>query len=650
MSVAFAYGRDGRRVALLSISLVALLAIEGPAHAEGQGTGWKAETKVAERGDTKTDAAQGTGWKTETKVAQKAAPPPAEKAEDKPVVSDKRAVAPNATVNLLNLLAEKGVITREQANELIPQVDNEDFVVREALKDAATKADDAAKAATAAASAAAPPGSRRVSYVPDSVKRELRDEVRNEVMTKAKNEGWASPGAYPEWASRIKFSGDIRGRFEGQFFPSGYNATGQLIDFNAINTGSPYDLSNANLYGPPLLNTTQDRERFRLRARLAMDADLSEGFTAGIRMATGSDSSPVSTNQTLGASGGNFSKYSLWLDRAYLKYDTRMADAAFGSFGPMRGTDAAVSLGRFDNPFWSPTDLVWHKDLGFDGLAIQTKRELRPGFTSFAAAGAFPIFNTALDFASDQAVKTASDDKYLLGAQLGFKWQMRPEFAWTLGASYFDFENVQGRLSSLCDVSTTKSCDTDSLRPSFAQKGNTYTALRNVYLDPAQTNPSNPQYFGLASAYRPIVAATRLDFGNFHPVHVLLDGEFVWNSAFEKSAFAHAVNNYAANTGLYNGGSMGWLARLTVGHQDLKAFGDWNAHIGYKYLESDATVDAFVDSDFGLGGTNLKGYFVGGNFALSKNVYATARWLSANAIAGAPYAVDVLQVDLNAKF
>jgi hypothetical protein len=105
MSVAFAYGRDGRRVALLSISLVALLAIEGPAHAEGQGTGWKAETKVAERGDTKTDAAQGTGWKTETKVAQKAAPPPAEKAEDKPVVSDKRAVAPNATVNLLNLLA-----------------------------------------------------------------------------------------------------------------------------------------------------------------------------------------------------------------------------------------------------------------------------------------------------------------------------------------------------------------------------------------------------------------------------------------------------------------------------------------------------------------------------------------------------------------
>ena len=61
-------------------------------------------------------------------------------------------------------------------------------------------------------------------------------------------------------------------------------------------------------------------------------------------------------------------------------------------------------------------------------------------------------------------------------------------------------------------------------------------------------------------------------------------------------------------------------------------------------------VDAFADSDFGLGGTNLKGYFVGGNVGLGDNVWATLRWMSANGIAGVPYAVDVLQVDLNARF
>ncbi len=160
--------------------------------------------------------------------------------------------------------------------------------------------------------------------MPDIVKQQLRDDIRKEVMSQAKSEGWASPGKYPEWASRIRFYGDFRGRYEGQFFPEeGYNATSsEQVDFNAINTGSPYELANSNLKGPPYLNTSQDRERFRLRARLSMDADLSDGFTAGMRLATGSDASPVSPNQTFGGSGGNFSKYSIWLDRAYLKYET----------------------------------------------------------------------------------------------------------------------------------------------------------------------------------------------------------------------------------------------------------------------------------------------------------------------------------------
>ena len=61
-------------------------------------------------------------------------------------------------------------------------------------------------------------------------------------------------------------------------------------------------------------------------------------------------------------------------------------------------------------------------------------------------------------------------------------------------------------------------------------------------------------------------------------------------------------------------------------------------------------MDAFVDSDFGLGGTNLKGYFIGGNVGVADNVWATLRYMSANNIAGAPYAVDIVQLDLNAKF
>jgi hypothetical protein len=71
---------------------------------------------------------------------------------------------------------------------------------------------------------------------------------------------------------------------------------------------------------------------------------------------------------------------------------------------------------------------------------------------------------------------------------------------------------------------------------------------------------------------------------------------------------------------------------------------------GYKYIQSDAVMDAFNDSDFGLGGTNLQGYIVGGNLAFSPKVWIRLRYLSADSIAGAPYRSDVFQFDLNGKF
>jgi putative porin len=590
---------------------------------------------------------------------------PAKKSDSKRAsVSQAKATSPNATINLVNLLVKQGVLTEDQAAALIKQADDEAYVSRQAAKDATAKADEAAKAASTASAAASPPGTKHVTYVPEIVKRQLRDEIKQEVMATAQKESWASPGAYPEWAHRIHFYGDVRARYQSDMFPSG-NDQLDAFNFNAVNTGSPFDRNSAtNGYSFPTYNATQNRQLAELRARFGLEADLLNGFTAGIRIATGNDSSPVSTNQTLGssASGGDFSKYSMWLDRGYIKYQAW-------------GDDLAFSIGRFDNPFWSPTDLVWYRELGFDGLAVQTKREVYEGFTAFASAGAFPIYNTALnlgvnldinpatdlqDPTTGGQVKIASHDEWLFGGQVGFEERFKPESSFRFAVAYYDFDNVQGQLSSPCLVVLTASdiCSTDQDRPMFAQKGNTYMELRNIPVNPSLTPGTQPdfQYFGLAAQYRPIVVSGQLDLGDYHPVHVVLDGEFVWNSAFDKAAVAAvALNNFGGSfsstgTGPYVGGNEGWIGRLTVGDKEIRHLWDWNVHAGYKYLESDATIDAFVDPDFGLGGTNLKGYFVGGNLGLSENVWATVRWMSANNISSIPYAVDVLQVDLNAKF
>lgn len=578
-----------------------------------------------------------------TAIAQDAVPQEAVVAAPKPPsVSKKKGTSPNATINLINLLVQQGIVTEEQATALIKQAEDEAYVARESTKGAAAKAEEATRAASAATAAAAPPGAKRVTYVPEIVKRQLRDDIRQEVMAQAKDEGWASPGKYPEWASHIRMFGDFRTRYQGNYYPSGNDLSGNLINFNAINTGPPFDFTSGNF--PPVLNANADRNRFLLRARLGAEADLSNGFSALIRLGTGQDNSPVSSNQTLGASGGNFSKYAAWLDRGYLKYQPY--------------DDVALRIGRFDNPFYAPTDLVWYNELGFDGIAVQAKYELSPGFVPFAVAGAFPIFNTDFNFATNQGRKFASTDKYLFGAQTGFHWSVMENVGLSFGGGFYDFSNVKGKLSTPCIILTAADfCNTDSLRPSFAQKGNTYMALRDIVPILNSSGAFGPQfqYYGLASAFREVILTSQVDFSHFLPVHVLFDGEYVNNVGFNRAAISEvAVNNRAATPdgapGAFNGGNIGYMARIKVGYPVISQLWDWNVSLAYKYIQSDATVDAFTDPDFGLGGTNLKGYIVGANVGLSPNVWLSARWMSGSTMAGPPYAVDTVQVDLNAKF
>jgi hypothetical protein len=445
----------------------------------------------------------------------------------------------------------------------------------------------------------------------------------------------------------------MRVRAESHFFPKGNDNSGNLLNYNSINTGNPFDVSGlTNLTQGPVRDVDADRTRFRLRARLGMEADLADGFFAGLRLATGDSSIPVSTNQTLGGGGGNFSKYPIWLDRGWLRYEM------WDKF--------VVSLGRFDNPFFAPTDLLWYDELGFDGIAVQARHQVAPGVTPFAVIGAFPLYNTAVNYPNNgngsgnpgaSGSNASSDDKYLYAAQAGVLWEASHEVSLKVGTGYFDFANVQGQVSNPCNVFTTADvCSTDLRRPSFAQYGNTYMGLRNII---AQTPPGPQfQFFGLASAFRVLELTGTLDMNFFNPVHVILDGTYANNVAFNRHDMEQvAVNNRGASPdpannvpGPFEGGNQGAMARLTVGYPKVSSLWEWNVYTAYKYLESDAAVDAFTDPDFGLGGTNLKGYIVGGRLGLGSNVWASLKWMSANSIAGSPFAVDVLQLDISGKF
>ena len=555
----------------------------------------------------------------------------------------------NVTINLIRLMVEQKLLPAEAAAKLIAQAEAEAAQVNAAL---AAKATPPAAPVAAAPAEKIAPDTVRVTYIPPHIRRQMVEEVRQEVFSQAVEEKWAAPDTQPDWVSRYKLAGDIRFRYEGLSYPTG-NVPGGILDFNKINTSAPVDSSTANL---PAFNSDQDRERMRLRARLGAAIDLSEGYTAGLRLATGESNSPVSQNQSFGASGGNFSKYSIWLDRAFLKYEA----------SPAAKYNLDATIGRMDNPFFA-TSMIWANDLGFDGLVLKNTYKLNDEVKPFFTLGAFPVYNTNLNFGTDSSSKAnganayASEDKWLYGAQAGASWIINKDFTAKSGLAFYSFQNIEGQVSEPINAVTQNNTSsyvgsTDNSRPGFAQKGNSYIALRQL-TGSTLPNAGNFQYYGLATPFRELVFTNRVDYNHFEPIQISLIGEVVVNTAFSRSEVrangptqlpGPQNNNSASNK--YEGGNLGWDLSLQVGTAALQKRGDWNANIGYRYIESDAVVDGFADSDFGGGGTNLQGFTLGGNLSVSSRVWVGLRWMSAETIAGDTFKIDTFQLDLNARF
>jgi hypothetical protein len=587
--------------------------------------------------------------------AQEAAPtPPEEPGADLPALTEPEvpadaatgpaamlaggAVSQNVTVNLINRLVKRGVLSQEDANDLTRMA--------QADAEAARLRDESMRVAIADASA--PPmeaGDVGVSYVPDPVRQQMQAEIKAQLMAEARETEYFSKNPRPEWQKQWDVFADLRTRYEGIFYPDGNDNTGAFPNFNAINTGAPFDVSGTQF--SPQLNVDEDRNRFRFRFRAGAAFDLEDGFSGGFRVATGDSNSPTSTNQSFGTNGGNFSKYQLWLDRAFLSYN----------FGKQLDADMNVDIGRFDNPFFA-SEVMWDEDVGMDGIALRGSHEICDGVKIFGTGGAFPIFNTDLNFATNNPAKFESTDKYLFAGQLGVNLKIKEDLTAKFAVAYYDFSGAEGEFSTpFTPLTASDAGDTDATRPSFAQKGNTYMPLRVIIPDASNGfgTTNQWQYFGLATPFKNVTFTGRVDYDGYEPIRLSAVGEVIKNVAFDEDRLSlYGVNNRgpagAGGASAFEGGDMAWFLNLIAGSPSFDKRGDWNTFLGYRYVESDSVIDGFTDSDFGGGGTNMKGFTIGGNYALSPSVRVGARWMSANEIAGPTLKSDVLQFDINAKF
>lgn len=535
------------------------------------------------------------------------------------VTAPQQTVAPDRLEKLIKILVEQHVLSESQGREILQHLEKESHQQSSGVPNEKS-------------------GEQliRIPYVPDIVLDKIKQQVRTDlghevvedVIQHAKTERWGIPAALPDWISMVKFKGDFRLRGQGDFFadgnikapPTGY------VDFMKVNDAGGFGKTDN-----PFFNTSKNRERMRVRVRLAMEARPTANVKVGLRLSTGNDRDPVSTNQTLGNTGNRYQ--TLW-DRAYLQYDNLDAD------GYPRLT---LWGGRLPSP-WFSTNLVWDSDLGFEGVAARYRYRLTRSSSPreitgqqsnlFLTLGAFPL----------QEVALSSRDKWLFGAQLGSEWIMQNRSTFKVGLAYYDFENIRGQRNS------QDSTLLDYTAPEFMQKGNLLFDIRN------DTDPST-QLWALAADYKIVNLTARYDFANLAPIHVLLTADYTKNIGYDASEIRDRTGGavarsqgYRAGTDPIRGRTEGYQLEVAVGWPSVLVRGNWRISGTYRHLERDAVLDAFTDSDFFLGGTDTEGWIVSAYYGIKANIWLQARLLSADEIDGAPMGVDVVQIDINAKF
>ncbi|MEC5386792.1 putative porin [Uliginosibacterium sp. H3] len=536
-------------------------------------------------------------------------------------------VLKQTTLNLINALVENGVLTREKANELIRTAE-EKAARTVALSD--PKPDGAATGAVAGAAVAgtlagaAAPAPVRVQYIPESTKKEIRDQIRKEVLAQAREEHWADPNVIPSWLDRIKLSGDVLARYQFDNFASSNTPP---IDYDqATNTTPGVMTRNAPLAdnGFSSGNTQNDLNTERLRVRLGIEAKLTDAVRTEVRIATGSTDSRVSTTQPLGSA---FNKYSLWLDRGFISYD------------PIQWVD--VKAGRMSNPFVG-SDLMWDDNLNFDGITFNVRDKKADGFVPYATFGAFPL--------QTESAPARPFSRTLFAVQAGAATDVSTKTRARFGLAYYNFHNLEGHVESEDNYLT----GVGALTPTYAnteyqagmrQKGNTLVRINAA-------NDSSATIWGLSSRFKPIHLGFGFDNARTDAMHLIFSGDYVKNLAYDR-------NEIQGRTGVAptDGSSSGYQLKFLVGTPAVRRKGEWNASVAFRNLGSDAVPDAFVDGTLGGGGTNLRGYILGFNYGLDLATTFGVRYMNARNIDSPSMVSDAhtfkqntLQMDLGVGF
>ncbi len=516
--------------------------------------------------------------------------------------------AVRATVlNLIRALVDQGVISAAKAQDML----------RQAGMDPALLAAPQISKNTPVEPGVAEKPVVRVPYIPETVRDEIKEELRQEIVAQAQQERWGTPGAFPEWLSRLTLFGDMRVRYQREQYP-GDNAPPTTVD-------AWYQLP---------ISTTKDtltsRQQEVLRARVGFDAQMGDHFKAQMRV--------VAVNgDTLTASPVTYNVD----EAAYGRPMSAGIDLANIEWRPL--ASARATLGRMSNPYWG-TDLLFANDLSFDGIVAKADPEFDPHWSGFFLAGMHPLTSNWV------GPYNAASNQWLYVGQMGGKWRATDSSSAQLAAAYYDYVALEGQLNPASIPQNTLNA---ASAPPFRILGNT---MFNINWN---SDPSGAPAYAYASKFRLADVFLRYDLASFDPLRITFTGEWVRNVGFNSNEIRQRIQGAAlglpldsrGQTGIDKPRVTGYRAGAVVGSEDIRRLGDWQVFAGYRYLERDSVPDAFTSLDYRLGGTDQRATIVGGTVGLSQRAGLRIFLTSARAIdAPIKYGIDTWFVDLYGSF
>jgi hypothetical protein len=368
--------------------------------------------------------------------------------------------------------------------------------------------------------------------------------------------------------------------------------------------------------------------RIRFGAEFGDTSAAGSPVTGGIRISTGESPSPTVPFVTLSNA---------------FRPDGFGVDQAWAAVRPFADRDRLqLVIGRMKNPFWRGsvgtvrTQLVWDDDVNPAGAALTGQ--------IYKSTGSYPF--TVEDAVAYMQIQSLLDTRFvgLTGVVSGVGDQLRFLSKYVdAGLTYYEWFNLNTGLSvptsqsSLGYVSTQTASSAFLLLPGLQQTNTVVNygpagGAASAFLEPTFKilNPTaevhvpwkNPA-LGDPDAY------VLLDYAhNFLPNHVLTaQGNLPSpNPATCASCTPVATASAAPKNATQYVDGVGVTLGARLGDKAYQRyFHPMNVWVTYRYVQSDATLSTFADSDLGAG-TGYRGFGLGANYRIFKNLMASLQY------------------------